>query len=100
MAPEMPRNMKNNYYSGRNFLERGRVYVCAYIDVHACLVASVMANSCALWTVAPTSFSVHRILQIKILEWVALPFSRGSSDPEMKPMSSDCPALAGRFFTH
>ena len=27
------------------------------------------------------SFSVHGILQAKILEWVAIPFSRGSSLP-------------------
>ena len=26
-------------------------------------------------------FSVHGILQARILEWVAIPFSRGSSQP-------------------
>ena len=26
-------------------------------------------------------FSVHRILQARILEWIAIPFSRGSSQP-------------------
>ena len=26
-------------------------------------------------------FSVYGILQARILEWVAIPFSRGSSDP-------------------
>ena len=31
--------------------------------------------------------SVHGILQAKILEWVAIPFSRGSSDPGMEPRS-------------
>ena len=29
--------------------------------------------------------SDHRIFQARILEWVAMPFSRGSSDPEIKP---------------
>ena len=29
--------------------------------------------------------SVHRIFQARILEWVAMPFSRGSSDPGIKP---------------
>ena len=37
----------------------------------------------------PGSF-VHRILQARILEWVAVPFSRGSSNPGMEPRS---PAL-------
>ena len=29
----------------------------------------------------PTDYTVHGILQARILEWVALPFSRGSSQP-------------------
>ena len=29
----------------------------------------------------PTDYTVHRILQARILEWVAFPFSRGSSQP-------------------
>ena len=33
----------------------------------------------APWTVAPPGSSVHGILQARILEWVAIPFSRGSS---------------------
>ena len=31
--------------------------------------------------VDPTGFSIHGILQARILEWVAIPFSRGSSWP-------------------
>ena len=34
--------------------------------------------------------SVHGILQIRILEWITIPFSRGSSDPGMEAGS---PAL-------
>ena len=29
----------------------------------------------------PIDYTVHGILQAKILEWVAFPFSRGSSQP-------------------
>ena len=32
--------------------------------------------------------SVHRILQTRILEWVAVPFSRGSSNPGTEPRSA------------
>ena len=32
--------------------------------------------------------SVHRLLQARILEWIAIPFSRGSSDPGIEPGSS------------
>ena len=40
--------------------------------------------------------SVHGILQIRILEWVAIVFSRGSSQPRDQ-ISISC--IAGRFFT-
>ena len=40
--------------------------------------------------------SVHGILQARILEWVAMPSSRGFSQPRNSLVSS---ALAGRFFT-
>ena len=41
-------------------------------------------------------FSVHGILQARILEWVAIPFSRGSSWPRDWSLVSH---VAGRFFT-
>ena len=34
--------------------------------------------------------SIHGIFQARVLEWVAISFSRGSSDPEIEPRS---PAL-------
>ena len=45
---------------------------------------------------SPPHSSVHGILQARILECVAISFSRGSSQPRMKFSS---PALAGEFFT-
>ena len=41
--------------------------------------------------------SVYGISQARILECVAIFFSRGSSDPGIKPMS---PTLPGEFFTN
>ena len=40
--------------------------------------------------------SVHGIFQSRILEWVAISFSRGSFQPRVEPRS---PALQGRIFT-
>ena len=40
--------------------------------------------------------SVHGILQATILEWVAIPFSRGSSQPRDRTWVF---CIAGRFFT-
>ena len=49
-----------------------------------------------LWNVAQQGSSVHGILQARTLEWIAMPFYRGSSQPGIEPTS---PALAGEFFT-
>ena len=44
----------------------------------------------------PPGSSVHGILQTKILEWVATPFSRGSPRPRDQTQVS---RIVGRFFT-
>ena len=44
----------------------------------------------------PMDYTVHGILQARILEWVAFPFSRGSSQPRDR---TQVPFIAGRFFT-
>ena len=44
----------------------------------------------------PMDYTVHGILQARILEWVAFPFSRGSSQPRDRTQDS---RIAGRFFT-
>ena len=45
---------------------------------------------------SPPSYSVHGILQARILQWVAMPSSRGSSRPKDWIWVS---CIAGRFFT-
>ena len=40
--------------------------------------------------------SVHGVLQARILEWLAVPFSKGSSQPRDQTLVS---CTAGRFFT-
>ena len=44
----------------------------------------------------PMDYTVHGILQARILEWVAFPFSRGSSKPRDRAQVS---CIIGRFFT-
>ena len=44
----------------------------------------------------PMDYTVHGILQARILEWVAFPFSRGSSQPRDRTQVS---CIAGKFFT-
>ena len=45
---------------------------------------------------SPPGSSVHGILQARILEWVAIPFSRGPSQPRDQIQVS---CIAGRLFT-
>ena len=44
----------------------------------------------------PVDYTVHGILQVSILEWVAFPFSRGSSQPRDGTQAS---CIVGGFFT-
>jgi len=67
-----------------------------------CLVVFSLMSSCCsvsqscLILCDPPGFSVHGISQARILEWVAVCFSRGSSQPRFKPRSL---ALVGGFCT-
>ena len=44
----------------------------------------------------PKDYIVHGILQARILDWIAIPFSRGSSQPRDRTQVS---LIAGEFFT-
>ena len=44
----------------------------------------------------PVNYIVHGILQVRILEWVAFPFSRGSSQPRNQTQVS---GIVSGFFT-
>ena len=55
-----------------------------------------MSNSCDPMDCNLPGSSVHGVLQARILEWVAIPFSRGSSQPRDQTWVS---CIAGRSFT-
>ena len=57
---------------------------------------SVTFDSCDPMAYNPPGFSVHEILQIRILEWVAIPFCWGYSRP--RDWTQVC-RPAGEFFT-
>ena len=50
-------------------------------------VTSAMSDSLRPMDCSPLGSSVHAILQGRILEWVALPSSRGSSQPSVSYVS-------------
>ena len=60
------------------------------------LVTQSCPTLCDPMDCSPPGFSVYGILQARMLEWVAIPFSRGSSQPRDWTQVS---CISGRFFT-
>ena len=52
-----------------------------HFSVIQCECMKVKATQSCLTLCNPMDYTVHGILQPRILEWVAIPFSRGSSQP-------------------
>ena len=73
--------------------------------LHMCIYVYMLSHFSHVWLFVTPWSIIHQaplsmgILQVRILEWVAMPSSRGSSQP--RDQTSACllhPALAGRFF--
>ena len=62
----------------------------------SCSIIQSCLTLCNPLDYSPTGSSVHGILQARILEWVAIPFSRGSSWPRDRTHVS---SIACGFFT-
>ena len=75
--------------------------ISSNIDIFHCenmkkvLVAPLCLTLCNPMDCSPPSSSVQGILQARILEWVAIPFSRDLPDPGVEPRS---PTLQADYF--
>ena len=68
-----------------------------WIDMIVCmLVAQSCPTFCVPMDCSPPGSSVHGLLQARILEWVVIPFSTGSSQPRDQTWVS---RIASGFFT-
>ena len=81
---KLSENIIHRYYRLANYVNSGSV---------SC---SEMSGSLQLMDCSPLGSSIHEILQARILEWIAIPFSRGSSQLRDQTQVS---FIAGRFFT-
>ena len=72
------------------------VCVCAEGRKEKVFVVQLCLTLCDTMDYSAPGSSVHGILQARILEWVAMPFSRGSSRPRDQTQVS---CISGRFFT-
>ena len=71
--------------------------VLTLYPVCVCASDSVLSNLCDPMDCSPPGSSVHGIFQARTLEWVGIPFSRGSSQPRDQTQVS---CIAGRYLSY
>ena len=74
--------------------ENCKMGCCAVLSHQSCLTL------CNPMDCSPPGSSVHGILQARILEWVTISYSRGSSWPRDWINISCISCIAGKLFTH
>ena len=77
----------------------GQIIFLLWASVSVCVcvwVTHLCPTLCDHIDCSPPGSSAHSILQARVLEWVAIPFSRGSSRPRDQTQVS---RIAGRFHT-
>ena len=94
----------NNYYYKQNtspfYQHEGtppRFIATAFVSSLVLSHFSCVRHFATPRTIIPQA-PVHGILQARILEWVAISFSRDLPNPGIKPASPVSPALEGGFF--
>ena len=84
------------YLSVLSTFKVGEAMILRRLYFVVCLVVQSCSTLCGPVVCTPPDSSIHGILQARILEWVAILFSRGSSQPRDRTQVS---LIAGRFFT-
>ena len=88
--------IKETQYSGNDFRKKRGIFPPRLgSEVKKVLVSQWCLTLCNPMGCSLPSPSVHGILQARILAWVAIPFSRGSSRPRDRTQVS---LISGRFF--
>ena len=81
----LPRKRKQSVWKTLKQMPRKILYVYLYVCVHAHTRAHMHTQSCLTLNdhmdCSLPGSSVHGVLQARILEWVVIAFSRGSSQP-------------------
>ena len=82
--------------------QRGKCVGWQTAGLRACVCVKLLQSCltvCDSMDCSPASSSVHGDSPVRILEWVAVPSSRESSQSGIEPESLMSPALADRFLT-
>ena len=95
----IPRSLEVEKYKGRSIFN-AKAGGGGNLNISVCvLVAQSCPTLCDPMDYSPPGSSVHGILQARKPEWIAIPFSRGSSRPRDQTHISCVSCIAGRFFT-
>ena len=93
ISPGEGNGSRLQYSCLENLMDRGALWA----TVHACQITSVVFNSVEPMDCSPPSSSVHGILQAKLLGWVAISSSRGSSQPRDQTRVSYVSCISGHI---
>ena len=77
--PDMTEWLTHTYGCMYVYMREGKNYIYIF--------AQLWSSICDPMDCSPPGYSVHGILQARILEWVAISFSRGLPDPGIEPRS-------------
>ena len=95
--PTLSHTQLENFISAPRFLQIPGLYILVYLWKWVIvLIAQLCPTLSDPMDCGPPGSSVHEILQASILEWVAIPYSKGSSWPRDQTWVS---LIAGRFLT-
>ena len=92
-SPRLPMCCLRNFWASHR--EAG-LWVLCKVKTMKVLVIQLCLTLCDPVDYSPPGSSVHAILWARILEWVVIPFSRGSSQPRDRTWVS---CIVGRVFT-
>ena len=96
LQPTRQRGYLHSQKDGKQW--ESKIHKTVITLVHAKLLQSCL-TPCNPMDCSPPGPSVHGILQARILEWVAMPSSRGSSPPRDRTHISYDSYITGRFLT-
>ena len=92
---KFPLNYSLNLYQQQQNIVAIQRFLLEYSG-SACMYAQSCQTVCNPMGCSPPGSSVHGIFQARILEWITISYSRGSSQPRDQTMS---PTFVGIFFT-
>ena len=87
------------YRLGFLFIIQGNLSLSLKLIESLCACSIPLVISDSLWPYGLPGSSVHGFLQARILEWVAVPSSRGPSWPRDQTRLFHVSCIAGGFFT-